>query len=191
MTGSLRSLDRVPLPHMEPCDSGRHCRRRPRRTRACADARPLRRALRRLQQRDRCTLASEGRRKMRGPWSITGDWACRMSCASSACRLTIPVTLPISRASMRTSLRGSKCRRPRKKRAGWRGADKLDQFPEPVLRANQMYVEAFLLHEARRRDGITLRFGWEVTEFGQDADGVTLDAAGSLTVAGNDGAPTI
>lgn len=56
------------------------------------------------------------------------------------------------------------------------GADKLDQFPEPVLRANQMYVEAFLLDEARKRDGITLRFGWEVTEFGQDADGVTLDA---------------
>ena len=51
-----------------------------------------------------------------------------------------------------------------------------DQFPEPVLRANQMYVEAFLLEEARRRDGITLRFGYEVTGFSQDADGVTLTA---------------
>ena len=55
-------------------------------------------------------------------------------------------------------------------------AGALDQFPEPVLRANQMYVEAFLLDEARRRDGITLLFGWEVTAFTQDADGVTLSA---------------
>ena len=53
---------------------------------------------------------------------------------------------------------------------------KLDQFPEPLLRANQMYVEAFLLEEARRRARITLRFGWEVTAFAQDADGVTVDA---------------
>ncbi|MGD9921538.1 MAG: FAD-dependent monooxygenase [Pseudorhodoplanes sp.] len=53
---------------------------------------------------------------------------------------------------------------------------KLDQFPEPLLRANQMYVEAFLLEEARRRNNITLRFGWEVTDFMQDADGVMLDA---------------
>jgi len=30
-------------------------------------------------------------------------------------------------------------------------ADKLDQFPEPLLRANQMYVEAFLLDEVRKR----------------------------------------
>jgi 2-polyprenyl-6-methoxyphenol hydroxylase-like FAD-dependent oxidoreductase len=52
----------------------------------------------------------------------------------------------------------------------------LDQFPEPLLRANQMYVEAFLLEEASRRERITLRFGWEVKDFAQDADGVTLDA---------------
>lgn len=55
-------------------------------------------------------------------------------------------------------------------------ADKLDQFPEPLLRANQMYVEPFLLEEARRRERITLRFGWEVTDFVQDPDGVTLHA---------------
>jgi 2-polyprenyl-6-methoxyphenol hydroxylase-like FAD-dependent oxidoreductase len=53
---------------------------------------------------------------------------------------------------------------------------KLDQFPEPLLRANQMYVEAFLLDEARKRERITLRFGFEVTDFTQDADGVTLNA---------------
>ena len=36
-----------------------------------------------------------------------------------------------------------------------------DQIPEPILRANQMYVEAFLLAEARRRPNITVRFGWQ------------------------------
>ncbi len=55
-------------------------------------------------------------------------------------------------------------------------SEKLDQFPEPVLRANQMYIEAFLLEAARRRPRITLRFGFEVTDFAQDADGVTLTA---------------
>lgn len=55
-------------------------------------------------------------------------------------------------------------------------AHKLDQFPEPLLRANQMYVEAFLLDEARRRERITLRFGWEVTDFVQDSNGITLEA---------------
>jgi 2-polyprenyl-6-methoxyphenol hydroxylase-like FAD-dependent oxidoreductase len=55
-------------------------------------------------------------------------------------------------------------------------ADKLDQCPEPLLRANQMYVEAFLLDEVRRRSNITLRFGWEVTGFTQGPDSVVLDA---------------
>jgi len=55
-------------------------------------------------------------------------------------------------------------------------ARKLDQFPEPLLRANQMYVEAFLLEEARRRARISLRFGSEVADFTQDADGVTVSA---------------
>ena len=35
-----------------------------------------------------------------------------------------------------------------------------DQIPEPLLRANQMYVEAFLLAHARTRANITVRFGW-------------------------------
>ena len=54
-----------------------------------------------------------------------------------------------------------------------------------MLRATQMYVEAFLLDEARRRDGITLRFGWEVTDFTQDAEGVTLSAQ-SVDGGGNE-----
>ena len=37
-----------------------------------------------------------------------------------------------------------------------------DQIPEPLLRANQMYVEAFLLAHARTRPNITVRFGWQV-----------------------------
>jgi len=53
---------------------------------------------------------------------------------------------------------------------------KLDQFPEPLLRANQMYVEAFLLEEAGRRAGITLRFGCEVIDFTQASDGVSIEA---------------
>jgi 2-polyprenyl-6-methoxyphenol hydroxylase-like FAD-dependent oxidoreductase len=55
-------------------------------------------------------------------------------------------------------------------------AGKLDQFPEPLLRANQMYVEAFLLDEVRKRGTIALRFGCEVTAFAQGPDGVTIDA---------------
>jgi 2-polyprenyl-6-methoxyphenol hydroxylase-like FAD-dependent oxidoreductase len=53
---------------------------------------------------------------------------------------------------------------------------KLDQQPEPLLRANQMYVEAFLLEHVRTRRNITLRLGWEVTSVVQNADGVSLSA---------------
>lgn len=55
-------------------------------------------------------------------------------------------------------------------------ADKLDQYPEPLLRANQMYIEAFLLDYVRTRPNITLRFGWEVKSYTQDKDGVSLSA---------------
>ena len=51
-----------------------------------------------------------------------------------------------------------------------------DQVPEPLLRANQMYVEAFLLEHVRTRPNITLRFGWEVDDLAADAKGVTLQA---------------
>jgi 2-polyprenyl-6-methoxyphenol hydroxylase-like FAD-dependent oxidoreductase len=55
------------------------------------------------------------------------------------------------------------------------GAPRTDQTPEPVHRANQMYVEQFLFEHARTRPNITLRFGWRVTGFKQDASCVTLD----------------
>ena len=44
------------------------------------------------------------------------------------------------------------------------------QIPEPILRANQMYVEAFLLREARARPNIRVRFGWQVGKFDDDAN---------------------
>jgi 2-polyprenyl-6-methoxyphenol hydroxylase-like FAD-dependent oxidoreductase len=50
-----------------------------------------------------------------------------------------------------------------------------DQVPEPLLRANQMYVEAFLFEHASTRPNITLRFGWQLTGFQEDADGVTVE----------------
>ena len=55
-------------------------------------------------------------------------------------------------------------------------ASATDQVPEPLLRANQMYVEAFLLEYARTRPNIVLRFGWEVDWLEADADEVTLQA---------------
>ncbi|RKP46101.1 FAD-dependent monooxygenase [Trinickia fusca] len=51
-----------------------------------------------------------------------------------------------------------------------------DQVPEPLLRANQMYVERHMLKHAKTCGNITLRFGWRVTEFEQDDEGVTLTA---------------
>jgi 2-polyprenyl-6-methoxyphenol hydroxylase-like FAD-dependent oxidoreductase len=51
-----------------------------------------------------------------------------------------------------------------------------DQTPEPLLRANQMYVEAFLFAHARTRPNITIRFGWPVVSFQEDDGGVTVVA---------------
>jgi 2-polyprenyl-6-methoxyphenol hydroxylase-like FAD-dependent oxidoreductase len=56
---------------------------------------------------------------------------------------------------------------------------KIDQIPEPIHRANQMYVEEFLLEHARTRPNITLRFGWRVEKFKEDANGVSLHAENS------------
>jgi 2-polyprenyl-6-methoxyphenol hydroxylase-like FAD-dependent oxidoreductase len=51
-----------------------------------------------------------------------------------------------------------------------------DQVPEPILRANQMYVEDFLLDYARTRPNITLRFGWQVDHLAMEADGAAVEA---------------
>lgn len=55
-------------------------------------------------------------------------------------------------------------------------APRTDQTPEPVHRANQMYVEKFLFAHAASRPGITMRFGRQVREMRQDETGVTLVA---------------
>lgn len=52
-----------------------------------------------------------------------------------------------------------------------------DQVPEPLLRANQMYVEQYMLEHARKCRNITLRFGWRVTGFEQDERGVCIVVA--------------
>jgi 2-polyprenyl-6-methoxyphenol hydroxylase-like FAD-dependent oxidoreductase len=51
-----------------------------------------------------------------------------------------------------------------------------DQVPEPIHRANQMYVERFLFAHAKTRPNIVMRFGWRVERFEQDVDGVGLTA---------------
>ncbi|MCZ4124640.1 FAD-dependent monooxygenase [Streptomyces sp. H39-S7] len=59
-----------------------------------------------------------------------------------------------------------------------------DQVPEPLHRANQMYVERFLVRHARTRPNITLRYGVRVDEILPDAAGVTVrDRDGGRTRA--------
>jgi 2-polyprenyl-6-methoxyphenol hydroxylase-like FAD-dependent oxidoreductase len=55
-------------------------------------------------------------------------------------------------------------------------APKTDQVPEPIHRANQMYVDRFLYDHAKTRPNIDVRFGWRVESVQQDTDGVTLTA---------------
>jgi 2-polyprenyl-6-methoxyphenol hydroxylase-like FAD-dependent oxidoreductase len=49
-----------------------------------------------------------------------------------------------------------------------------DQVPEPLHRANQMYVEAMLLEHARGVPGIELRYGCRCVEFADEGDGVRV-----------------
>ncbi|MGB3288980.1 MAG: FAD-dependent oxidoreductase [Burkholderiaceae bacterium] len=56
-----------------------------------------------------------------------------------------------------------------------------DQVPEPIHRANQMYVERVLLEEASKRPCITLKFGTKVVAVQEESDGVLLDAADTTT----------
>lgn len=58
-------------------------------------------------------------------------------------------------------------------------AGRTDQVPEPMHRANQMYVERLLLARARTRAHITLRFGTRVTGLRQEPDGVVLTTEGA------------
>jgi 2-polyprenyl-6-methoxyphenol hydroxylase-like FAD-dependent oxidoreductase len=51
-----------------------------------------------------------------------------------------------------------------------------DQMPEPMFHVNQMYVERFLLEQARSRKNIDIRFGWDVDWFTQDETQVRIHA---------------
>ncbi|MCS0637822.1 FAD-dependent monooxygenase [Streptomyces sp. LP05-1] len=63
-------------------------------------------------------------------------------------------------------------------RARVAAADRTDQVPEPMHRANQMFVERLLWEHARTRPGITLRYGHRVTELRETDGAVRLTAEG-------------
>ena len=49
-----------------------------------------------------------------------------------------------------------------------------DQVPEPIHRANQMYVEAFLFDHVKTRSNVSLRYGWQCIGFDDMGDGVDV-----------------
>jgi 2-polyprenyl-6-methoxyphenol hydroxylase-like FAD-dependent oxidoreductase len=50
-----------------------------------------------------------------------------------------------------------------------------DQVPEPLLRANQMYVEAWLLRHLGKLDQVTVRYGWQCLDYAEDAAGAVAE----------------
>jgi len=105
----------------------------------------------------------------------------RLGIASRVRDLSLPINRPTD-VSYYTRLTGWELGRFRlpseaEKRRTVAAAAATDQIPEPLLRANQMYVEAFLLRYARTRPNITVRFGWSVNAFRDDEAGVTVEAA--------------
>ncbi len=69
------------------------------------------------------------------------------------------------------------------KRLSVAASNPLDQVPEPIHRANQMYVEQVLLEEAAKRPRITLRFGMKVIGMQEECDGVRVNAIDVSTEA--------
>ncbi|MFJ9344293.1 FAD-dependent monooxygenase [Streptomyces sp. NPDC101733] len=63
-------------------------------------------------------------------------------------------------------------------RAHVAAADRTDQVPEPMHRANQMYVERLLWEHAGTRPRITLRYGHRVTALAEHPDRVEVTADG-------------
>ncbi|HUB97272.1 MAG TPA: FAD-dependent oxidoreductase [Stellaceae bacterium] len=54
-------------------------------------------------------------------------------------------------------------------------AGPVDQVPEPLLRCNQMYSEAFFLRHIQTLDRVDVRFGWQCLDFAEHKDGVTAE----------------
>jgi 2-polyprenyl-6-methoxyphenol hydroxylase-like FAD-dependent oxidoreductase len=50
-----------------------------------------------------------------------------------------------------------------------------DQVPEPILRVNQMQVEAHVFASLDKRPHITRRYGWQCMRFAEDRDGVSAE----------------
>lgn len=67
---------------------------------------------------------------------------------------------------------------PDEVRAQVAAAGQADQVPEPMHRANQMYVERLLWDQARTRPRITLRYGHRVTGLAEHPGHVTLTEEG-------------
>ncbi|HEY4073931.1 MAG TPA: FAD-dependent monooxygenase [Herbaspirillum sp.] len=67
------------------------------------------------------------------------------------------------------------------KMASVQQSDLLNQVPEPIHRANQMYVEKILFEEASKRPGITLKFGWEIDFIKEFPSSVSLCAKNIAT----------
>ncbi len=60
----------------------------------------------------------------------------------------------------------------REKMAAVANAGPTDQVPEPLLRANQMFVEDYLFRHIETLAGIDVRFGWQCLDYAEDADGI-------------------
>jgi len=50
-----------------------------------------------------------------------------------------------------------------------------DQIPEPILRVNQMQVEALVFAHVARRPNIVSRYGWRCVAFADEGDGVSAE----------------
>jgi 2-polyprenyl-6-methoxyphenol hydroxylase-like FAD-dependent oxidoreductase len=105
----------------------------------------------------------------------------RLGLADEVRRLGLPADHPTDVAYF-TRFNGwelARLRMPslKEKREAVARSARTDQIPEPIHRANQMYVERALFAAAQARPCIALRFGWTVERFGQDGDGVSLRAS--------------
>ena len=54
-------------------------------------------------------------------------------------------------------------------------AGPIDQVPEPILRCNQMQVEALVFDHVATRDNIVKRYGWQCTAFADHGDHVIAE----------------
>ena len=54
-------------------------------------------------------------------------------------------------------------------------AGPIEQVPEPILRCNQMQVEALVFDHVATRDNIVKRYGWQCVSFADHGDSVSAD----------------